>query len=81
MSESEQAPLGRGEAFERLRTGLATVAALADRVEGAPDDRERRSALLMLVTAAWHVRDQAADAYAALERGRDEGGLARGVLE
>jgi hypothetical protein len=72
--------LGREAAVARLRGGLATVKALADRVEGAPDDRERRSALLMLVTAARQVRDQVADAYAALERGSDEDGLSRGVL-
>lgn len=78
---SGDAPLGRDEALESLRSGLAALADLGGRLGGAPDDRERRRVLLIMVTAAWIVRDRAADAYAALDRARDEDAIAKGVLE
>ncbi len=59
MSGAE-APLGRAEAFERLRSGLDNLSDLADRLDAAGDDKERRSVLLAMVTAGWTVRDRAA---------------------
>jgi hypothetical protein len=81
VSEGTDEPLGRAEAFGRLRDGLAGVANLAEQLDGADDDRERRRVLLVMIQAAWQVRDQATDAYAALELAADEDGIARGVLE
>ena len=78
--ESTEAPLTRDTAFERLRSRLGNLSDLAERLDGAEDDRERRSVLLAMITAGWAVRDYAADAYAALERGTDEDGIARGVI-
>jgi hypothetical protein len=74
-------PLGRVDALERLRAGLGTVSDMAERLDAAEGDRERRSVLLAMVTAALEVRDRAADAYAALERGADEDGIGRGVVQ
>lgn len=81
MTEGTDTPLGRGEALERLRSGLGIVAELAERLDGAEDDRERRAVLLEMITAGWGVRDQAADAYAALEQAADQDGIAKGVVE
>jgi hypothetical protein len=81
MSEGTETPIGRIEALSRLRSGLDAVSDLAQRLDAAQDDRERRSALLSMITAGWELRDRAADAYGALEREADEGGIARGVLE
>jgi hypothetical protein len=67
--------------LERLRSGLSSLADLAERLDAAQDDRERRSVLLVMITAAWSVRDRSADAYAALDYARDVEGLGRGVLE
>lgn len=80
MSESKSAPKSRAEAFERLRVGLISVADLAERLDAAEDDKERRSILLFLITAAWQTHEHAHDAYTALDREREEEGLARGVL-
>ena len=76
MSESTDASRGRVEALERLREGLSSLADLGARLDVAEDDRERREVLLVMITAAWTVRDRAADAYAAL----DWGGLAKEAL-
>ena len=73
-------PLGRGEALERLHAGLGSLLDLVERLDSAEDDRERRSVLLVMVTAALAVRDRAADAYAALDLERDADGIAKGVL-
>lgn len=81
MTASADGPMGRAEAFDRLRAGFATVADLGERLDGAADDRERRSVLLVLVTAAWELRDRATLAYEALVREGEAGGFARGVLE
>lgn len=81
MSKETDAPWGRVEALERLRSQFATVANQCALVEAASSDRERRSVLLVLITSAWELRDRAADAYAALERAADDDGLSRGVLE
>lgn len=81
MSESDGAPKNRAEAFERLRVGLGSVADLAERLDGADDDTERRRVLLFLITAAWQAHEQAHDAYTALDREREDEGLSRGVLE
>lgn len=81
MSEGTETPIGRIEALSRLRSGLATVADQAALLDDADSDRERRSLLLTLITSAWELRDRAAEAYGALEREREEDGIARGVLE
>lgn len=81
MSANTDAPLGRTEAFARLRGGLASVADLAERLDAAQDDAERRSVLLFLITAAWQAHDAAGDAYSSLDRERDDEGIAKGVLE
>jgi hypothetical protein len=73
--------VGREEALRRLRVGLAGVADLAERLDAAEDDRERRGVLLFLITAAWQAHELAHDAYTALDRQREEDGLSRGVLE
>lgn len=80
MTESSDAPLGREEAFERLRSRLSSLSDLAGQLDAAESDRERRTVLLELITAGWAVRDHAADAYAALERAADDDGLGKGVL-
>jgi hypothetical protein len=80
MTESGDAPMGRKEAFELLRSRLDGLSELAGQLDAAGDDRERRSVLLSLITAGWAVRDHAADAYAALERAIDEDRLGKGVL-
>lgn len=80
MSGTGKPPMGRDEAFESLRSGLGSLFDLAERLDAAEDDRERRAALLPMITMAWGVRDHAADAYAALERAADEDGLGKGVL-
>ena len=80
MTQTPDMPLGRGEALERLRSGLGAVSDLAERLDAAEDDRERRAVLLEMITAGWAVRDRAADAYAALERSADEDGIAKGAL-
>ena len=81
MTAGTDSPVGRAEAFERLRVGLVSVADLAERLDAAPDDKERRSVLLFLISAAWQAHECAHDAYTALDREREEEGLARGVLE
>lgn len=81
MTENTDTPLGRAEALERLRSGLESLSDLSGRLDGAEDDRERRSVLLAMITAAWRVRDRSADAYAALEFAADSDGLGRGVVE
>ena len=73
--------MGRIEALSRLRSGLDAVSDLAGQLDCAEYDRERRSALLSMITGAWELRDRAADAYGALEREADAEGIARGVLE
>lgn len=81
MSENTDAPVGRDEALRRLRVGLGSVADLAERLDGAQDEKERRNVLLFLITAAWQAHELAHDAYTALDREREEDGLSRGVLE
>ena len=81
MTQNPDAPLGRGDALERLRAGLSGLADLGERLDGAEDDRERGRVLLFMITAAWQVHEQATDAYGAVTRGRDDEGLGRGVLE
>ena len=81
MSESTDTPVGRDEALRRLRVGLTSVADLAERLDAAEDDKERRRVLLFLITAAWQVHELAHDAYTALDREQHEDGIARGVLE
>ena len=81
MSEGTETPIGRIEALSRLRSGLDTVSDLAERLDGAGDDRERCSTLLLMITAGWELRDRAAEAYGALERERQQGGIDKGVLE
>jgi len=78
---STDAPMGRAEALDRLRSGFATVADQAALFDEAQSDRDRRSLLLAVITSAWELRDRATDAYAALERAADQDGIARGVLE
>ena len=80
-TQSTDGPVGRAEAFDRLHAGLVSVADLAERLDGAQDDKERRGVLLFLITAAWQTHDYAHDAYTALDREREEEGLSRGVLE
>jgi hypothetical protein len=81
VSEGTETPIGRIEALARLRSGLGTVADLAEHLDAAENDRERRSVLLLMITAGWELRDRAADAYGALEREQDENGLSQGVLD
>jgi hypothetical protein len=81
VSESTDTPVGRDEALRRLRVGLGSVADLAERLDDAEDDKERRSILLFMITAAWQAHELAGDAYTALDREREEDGLSRGVLE
>ena len=81
MNEGTETPIGRIEALSRLRSGIDTRSDLAERLDGAENDRDRRSALLVMITAAWELRDRAAEAYGALEREADQDGIARGVLE
>lgn len=81
MTEKTDTPLGREEAFSRLRAGLVSVADLAERLDDSEEDKERRSVLLFLITAAWQAHEYAHDAYTALDREREEDGLSRGVLE
>jgi hypothetical protein len=76
VSEDADTPQGRAAALERLREGLSSLADLGERLDAAGDDRERKEVLLVMITAAWTVRDRAADAYAAL----DWGGLAKEAL-
>jgi hypothetical protein len=78
---STDGPVGREEGFSRLRVGLTSVADLAERLDSAEDDKERRSVLLFLITAAWQAHELAHDAYTTLDREREEDGLSRGVLE
>lgn len=73
--------MGRAEALDRLRSGLATVADQAALFDETDSDRDRRSLLLALITSAWELRDRATAAYEALVREGEQGGLARGVLE
>ena len=81
MSGNKSAPKSLAEAFDRLRAGVVSVVDLAERLDAAEDDKERRGVLLFLITAAWQAHESAHDAYTALDRERDEGGIARGVLE
>lgn len=81
MSESTDTPLGREEAFSRLRAGLGVVADQAALLDQADSDRERRSVLLALITSAWELRDRASEAYGALEYERETDGIDRGLLE
>lgn len=81
MTGNPSAPVSREEAFERLQVGLVSVADLAERLDAAEDDKERRSVLLFLISAAWQAHECAHDAYTALDRAREEEGLSRGVLE
>ena len=81
MSENTDAPLGRTAAFARLSAGLSRLTELADCLEGAEEDRERRAVLLAMITEAWQVRDQCTDAYEALVRESEAGGVERGVVE
>lgn len=81
MSEGAQTPIGRIEALARLRSGLESVAGQAALLDEAESDRERRSLLLTLVTSAWELRDRATDAYEALVREGEQGGMTRGVLK
>jgi hypothetical protein len=64
-----------------LRTALDSLTELAARLGSAENDRERREALLYMVTCGMLVRDRAAEAYDALEYALDVEGLGRGVLE
>jgi hypothetical protein len=81
VSEGTDAPLGRTAAFTRLSCSLSRLTELAEGLESAEEDRERRAVLLFMVTAAWQVRDQCTDAYEALVRESESGGLGQGVLE
>lgn len=81
MTKGTDSPVGRAQAFERLRTGLVSVTDLAERLDVAQNDKERRSVLLFLITAAWQAHEYAHDAYTALDREHEEEGLLRGVLE
>jgi hypothetical protein len=66
--------------LQRLRSGLGCLADLAERLDGAQGDRERRSVLLSMGAAAGDVRDRAADAYEALEGAHEQDGIEKGVL-
>jgi hypothetical protein len=68
-------------ALEALSLAYGGLVALLERFGEADSDRERRSLLISIISQAWHVRDAAASAYAALEYQADADGLARGVLE
>jgi hypothetical protein len=81
VSKDADAPLGRTTALTRLSRGLSRLAELAECLEGAEDDRERRAVLLAMSTEAWQVRDQCTDAYEALVREGEAGGIERGVVE
>lgn len=81
MSENRDAPLGRVEALERVRTQFAIVAEHCAHLEAASTDRGRRSSLNALIGDARELHDRVADAYEALEFAADEDGIARGVLE
>ena len=74
-------PLGRAEAFERVRTQFVIVVEHFARLQAAGTDRDRRSWLTTLTGSALELRDRTADAYEALERAADADGIARGVLE
>lgn len=74
-------PLGRAEAFERVRTQFVIVVEHFAHLQAAITDRDRRSWLNTLTGSARELRDRVADAYEALERAADEDGIARGVLE
>ena len=81
MTGSIDPPLGRAQALGSLRAALDGLSELAGRLDAAESDRERREALLWMVTGGLLVRDRAAEAYGALEYERDVEGLGRGVLE
>ena len=81
MTESTESPPGRTEALASLRTALDSLTELAGRLDSAENDRDRREALLYMVTSGMVVRDRAAEAYDALDYARDVEGLEKGVLE
>jgi hypothetical protein len=81
VTENTDEPTGRAKALDRLRSGFATVADQMSLLDEAESDRDRRSLLLALTTAAWELRDRATQAYEALQREGEQDGLTQGVLE
>jgi len=55
------------KALEALSSSFGGLLALMDRFGESDSGKERRSLLISMVSQAWQVRDNAADAYAALE--------------
>ncbi len=81
MTGGRDAPLGREEALERVRTQFVLVVEHFAHLQAASSDRDRRSELNTLTGCALELRDRTSDAYEALELAADEDGIARGVLE
>jgi hypothetical protein len=78
-NESAGASEGRA-ALESLRLGLSVLFDLAERLDAVEGERERQNVLLVLTRQAGDVQERAAQAYAAVERARDEDGFGRGLL-
>lgn len=55
------------KALEALSSSFGGLLVLMDRFGESDSGKERRSLLISMVSQAWQVRDNAADAYAALE--------------
>ena len=55
------------KALEALSLSFGGLLALMERFGETDSSKDRRSLLISMVSQAWQVRDDAADAYAALE--------------
>lgn len=62
MSTPDSAP-----ALEALSLSYGGLVALMDRFGETDDGVERRTLLVSMISQSWRVRDDAADAYSALE--------------